>query len=89
MSHDKGGPKAALIAAAAADSTTPRTSILVRRSIDACSCHGPQWVVGCPRCGADALAWRYGRPGLPRTHGWSCISCGQTGGLWKLEEAAA
>ena len=88
MSHDKGGPKAALIAAAA-DSTTPRTTILVRRSIDACSCHGPQWVVACPRCGADALAWRYGRPGLPRSHGWSCITCGQNGGLWKLEEAAA
>ncbi len=74
----------------ATESPTPRTTILIRRSLDSCHCHpGPTYVVGCPKCGADAFAWRYGRPGQERSSGWSCIICGQRGGLWRLEEPAA
>lgn len=69
-------------------SSTPRTTIFARRSMDSCKCHGPAWVVACPRCDADAYAWRYGRPGEQRSSGWSCASCGERGGLWKLEGAA-
>ncbi|HUE97388.1 MAG TPA: hypothetical protein VMN39_12065 [Longimicrobiaceae bacterium] len=67
-----------------------RTTILARRSKESCHCHpGPVWVVGCPECGRDAWAWRYGRPGEPRSSGWSCIYCGKRGGLFKIEEPAA
>ena len=71
-----------------AEAPAPPTTILARRSMTTCRCHGSTWVVGCPKCGADAYAWRYGRPGELRSNGWSCIACGQRGGLWRLEEAA-
>lgn len=72
----------------ATPSPTPRTEIVALRSIDRSRYHGPAWVIACPRCGRDAYAWMGGRPRQERSSGWSCISCGKSGGLWKIQEAA-
>lgn len=73
--------------------TGPRTAILVRRSLESCKCHGPTWVVACPKCGSDR-AYRFrSRPGRDRTwhrdtSGWTCSDCGARGQTFELVAAA-